>query len=115
MVTDESNRRSRQDSLDDVAVDVRQAAVDAVVTERQLLMVYAEQVQHGRVDVIAVSGSRRSSERPFVAFTERNAALDAAAGEPGRERERVVVAAPIPLAARHSAEFGRPQYDGVVQ
>jgi hypothetical protein len=33
-----------QDLLDHMAMHVRQSAIDAVVAERELLMVYAEQV-----------------------------------------------------------------------
>src|SRR5881396_1108550 len=42
----------RQDRVDDVAVDVRQAAVDAVVADRQLFVVDAQQVQQRGVQVV---------------------------------------------------------------
>src|SRR6185503_6719475 len=44
-----------------------------------------------------------------------DAPFDAAAGEPVRECERIVVATLAALAAGHPAKFGRPQNDRVVQ
>ena len=43
-----------EDLLDHVSVDVREAAVGAVVTEGEFLVVEAEEVEHGRVDVVAL-------------------------------------------------------------
>ena len=53
--------------------------------------------------------------RPFVGRAVGDAALDAAAGEPGGEGERVVVAALGALAAGHAAELGGPDDDRVVE
>src|SRR5262249_42888870 len=47
-------RRSFQDSVYHIAMHIRQAAVAAVVAEGQLEMIDAEQMQDGRVHVIAV-------------------------------------------------------------
>ena len=56
---------SRQNAAHDLAADVGQAAVDAVVVERQPLVVDAEQVQHRGVEVVPVdAGSRPPSSRP---------------------------------------------------
>ena len=46
---------------------IRQAAVDAVVAEGEALVVDAEQVQHGGVDVVAVSGVLCGAVGPGVA------------------------------------------------
>src|SRR4051812_49288495 len=90
---------SPHDLLDDMSVDVCQTAVDAVVADRQLLMVDAQQVQDGRVDVVAVGRLVDRLVRPLVASPVGHASLDAPAAEPVGERERVVVAALRTLAA----------------
>ena len=53
--------RLRQDLLDHVSVHVGQAAVDAVVAERQPRVIDAQEVKDGGVQVVAV---RRRSRRP---------------------------------------------------
>jgi hypothetical protein len=90
-----------EDLLDHVAVDVREAAVGAVVPEDEFLVVEPEEVQDGGVDVVtlgelfAVGGL----VAPFVALPVGDAALDAAAGEPVGEDEGVMVAALAALGA----------------
>jgi len=44
-----------QQPVEDVTVNVGQAAVDAVVADRQLRVVDAEEVEHGGVDVVPVA------------------------------------------------------------
>src|SRR6267378_438691 len=66
------------------------------------------------MDVVAI-GRLERLVGPFVALTVTDAPLDATAGEPVRERERIVVAPLAALAAGHPAEFGRPQNDRIVQ
>ena len=72
---------------------VGQAAVDAVVAEGQLGVVDAQQVQDRGVQVVAAGRARAVLPGPFVALAVGDAALDAAAGQPGDERAAVVVAA----------------------
>jgi hypothetical protein len=67
------------------------------------------------MQVVAVRDAVDGLVRPFVARAMGHAPLDAAAGQPGGERERVVVAAPGALAAGHAAELGGPDDDGVVE
>ena len=43
-----------EDLLDYVPVDVREAAVGAVVTEGEFLVIEAEEVQDGGMDVLAL-------------------------------------------------------------
>ena len=106
---------SRHDLLNHMPMHIGQAAVDAVVAERQARVIDAEQVQHRRVNVVAIRRMLGRAERPLVAGPVGDAALDAAAGEPVCERERVVIAAQAALAARHTAELGRPHHDRVVE
>ena len=61
------DRGSGQDLVNDLAVDVGQPAVDAVVAERQPLVVDAEQVQDRGVEVVAVGRVLGGLVRPFVA------------------------------------------------
>ena len=106
---------SRQDLLDHMPVHVGQPPVDAVVAERQAGVIDAQQVKDGGVQVVAVRDVFDGLVRPFVARAVGHAPLDAAAGQPGGEGERVVVAALGALAARHAAELGGPDDDRVVE
>src|SRR5262249_56390050 len=90
----------RQQLPDPVPMPVGQPPVTAVVPKRQLLVVDPQQVQDGRVQVVAVRRLRRPP-RPLVALPECGPALDARPGQPGDRRAAVVVAAgralPAPL------------------
>jgi hypothetical protein len=74
---------------------IREAAVDAVVADGELLVIDAEQVHHRGVDVVAGRriGAVERLVAPLVALAGGDAALDAAAAEPVGEDVRVVVAA----------------------
>src|SRR5438128_1039504 len=74
-----------QDFPDHIAVHVGQAPVGAVVTEGEPLVVDAEEVQEGCVEIVAVGFSRLSLPGPFVALAVGDAALDARAGHPRDE------------------------------
>ena len=58
---------------------IREAAGDAVVVEAEFLVVQAEQVQRGGVEVLAVGGILGGFEAEVVGAAIRGAALDAAA------------------------------------
>src|SRR5579883_3023826 len=73
---------SQEDLADDAAVDVGQAAVDAVVAEGQSGVVDPQQVQRGGVEVVAVGRVLDGPVRPLVAGPARDAPLNAAAGQP---------------------------------
>src|SRR5829696_10143094 len=90
---------SGQEISQDAAVDVGETAVDAIVTERELGMVDAQQMENGGVDVIPVDGIDGGFVRPLVALAVSRAAANAAAREPVGERKRVVVPSLVPLAA----------------
>ena len=95
-----------QDVPDHVPVHVREAAVGAVVSEGQLLVIEAEEVQDGGVDIVTLGEALAVGrfEAPFVALSVGEAAFDAAAGEPVGEDEGVMVAALAALGAGHAAE-----------
>src|SRR5262245_49840268 len=83
----------RQDFADDVAVDVGQPALDAVVVDAQPLVVEAEEVQNGRVEVVDCRDVFDCLVAELVGRTVAEWDFDAGAGEPDGEALRVVVAA----------------------
>src|SRR5436309_14203907 len=66
------------------------------------------------VDVVAIS-LFDSLIRPLIAFAASHTAFNAAAGQPGGEREWIMVASFLALAARHPAKFTGPHDDGIIQ
>ena len=54
-----------------MAVDVGQAAVDAVVAEGELGVIDAQQVKDGGVEVVAIGDVVDGLVRPFVASRRR--------------------------------------------
>src|SRR5690606_38006982 len=105
---------SREDAPQDEAVDVRQAEVAAFVTDRETLVVDAEEPEDRRVEV--VDGDRLDRlPSPFIALADRMAGPDARSREPDDERAAVVVAAALSLSERHAAELGRPDDERVVE
>src|SRR5437879_5126490 len=97
----------REEIGDDVAVDVGQASVNAVVAESEFLVVDAEQVEDRGVKVVAV-GRFDGFPGPFIAFAVGRAGLNTRAGEPGDKCAAVMVAAGAALAEGHAAKFGGP-------
>lgn len=92
--------------LDHMAVHIGQAALDAVVIKAQLLMIEAEQVQRGRMQVVAVAGILGSFESQVIARAITRTAFDAAAGQPRGEGAGIVVASLLsPLHERLTAEL----------
>src|SRR5579871_5233428 len=105
MVRPGERRGSGEQIAKHSSFNVGQAAVDAVVADGKAFVVDAQQVEHGGVDVVA--GRRTVAVgrfvAPFVAGANGRAAADAAAREPVREHERVVIA-PVPtLGTGHAA------------
>ena len=98
-------------------MNIREAAVHAVVAEGEFLMFNAEQVHHGGVDVIDLGGFAAvlGFVAPFIAETVGDTAADAAAAEPVGEDERIVIPALAALRARHAAELRGPENDGVFE
>src|SRR5581483_12272544 len=84
---------SRQYPGDQLPVHVGQPHVPAAEPEGQPLVVDAEQVQHGRVQVVDLYPVADHLVAPLVGLAVHGAALDPAAGQPEGERELVVVAA----------------------
>ena len=94
-------------------MDVGEATVDAVVAVGEALVIDAEEMEHRRVDVIAVDGLFDGFVGPFVGGSVADTALEAAAGQPGGEPRGIVVSAEAALTAGHAAELGGPLDDRV--
>ena len=75
--------------------DVGQAEVAALEAVGQLRVVEAEQVQHRGVQVVDVDLVLDDVEAELVGLAERDARLDAAAGQPHREGVGMMVAAVV--------------------
>ena len=82
------------DFLDHVTVDVGQATIDPIVSHEELRVIDAQQIQDGGVDVVDL-GRITSIQRliaPLITWPIGRAALNATAGQPVREDERIVIA-----------------------
>ena len=84
---------SAQDRLDHVSINVRQPEISAGIAIDEPRVVDPHQVQDRGVIVMHVHRVLDDVDAEFVGLTVRAAALDSAAGEQGRERLGVVVAA----------------------
>lgn len=81
--------------FDDVAVNVGQASVDAIVAHAELGVVDAEEVEDGGVDVVDFGGCGAYEwfVSPLIALAGGDPALDAAAAHPVSEAIRIMIAA----------------------
>src|SRR5579871_4573443 len=97
-------------------MDVREAEVAALETERQLLVIKAELMKQRRIQVMHVHGIARHIEAEFVRFTMHMAALQTAARHPHAETT-VVMVAPVFTALHHrrAAKFAAPYHERVIQ
>src|ERR1044072_7814999 len=110
-----SARVSGEQIRDDLAVDVGEAAVGAVVAEGEFLMVDAEEVQRGGVEVVGRGGVARGFPGPFIAFAAGDAAFDTAAGHTADEGAAAVRAPVAALEKGHRADLGVPEDEGCVE
>src|ERR1700738_5275441 len=83
--------RLRQNVPDDVAMDVGQAAVGAVMAEGQAFVIDAQKVQDRGVQIVTIQ-RLDGAPAPLVAFAGRGAPFDTGAGEPGDGGAAVVIA-----------------------
>ncbi len=94
-------------------MDVRQPAVNPIVPVAQLGVLDPEQVQHGGVDIVAVSWLLHRFVGPLIGCAIAYPALDSAARHPRSKSERIVIPPFAPLAARHPTELGGPMHDRI--
>src|SRR5690606_26452182 len=100
--------RSGEQILDDFSIDHRRPLGPAVVPERQLQVVEAEQMQDGRMDVVRIHLLADRLQSDLARLAERRAGPAAAAGEPLRVAPRIVVAPVGALAERRAPELRCP-------
>ena len=98
----------------------RQTLIEALELVDQLLVVHAHQVEDRRVDVPDVDRVLDDVVAEVVGLAERDAGLDAGAGEPVDESARMVVAAVVgprqlALAVGGPAEFATPDHQRFVE
>ena len=110
-------RPSGQDGLDDVAGDVGEAETAPVVGIGELLVIKAEEVEDGGVEVMDIDLVHGGFVAEFVGLAMGDSALDPAAGEPSGEAMRIVIPAgfgPL-LSDRQTPEFTTPEHEGVLE
>ena len=101
---------------DDLSLHVGEAEVAALEAVLQAGVVEAEQVQQRRLQVVDMNPVVDHVEAEVVAGAERDAGLDAAAGQPHGEGVGVMVAAvTAALHHRRAAEFAAPDDQRVVE
>src|SRR5262249_46091240 len=105
----------RQDPRHDLAMNVGQAHVAATESNRQTLVMDAEEVEDRGVKIVDFDlvGDRVISI--IVGGTVDGSASDSSAGEPDGEPVGIVVAAVSPLRHRRAAEFARPDDEGGIE
>ena len=81
-----------EDAVGDVAVDVGQAALNAVVVEGQLFVIDAHQMQHGGVEVVPLHRVLDCLPADLVGLAKAESGLHPAACESAGEAVLVVVA-----------------------
>ncbi len=98
------------------AVNICQAALTAVVIERQFLVIQAEQVQDRRMKIVDRADIFFRFVAEFIRCAITQARFDACSRHPRCKAVGIVIA---PLTARligrHSPEFCCPQNQGIVQ
>ena len=82
-------KRSCDYALDDLAGDVGQPEVAALIVEGEVLMVHPRQVEQGRVQVADADRVLGDVVAEFVGFALAEARLHAAAGHPHAEVYRI--------------------------
>ena len=111
---------SRQHGFHDVAVDVGEAEVAALVTVGEAFVVEAKAVQDGGVQVVNGHGVADDVVGEVVGLAEDEAGFDAAAGQPDRVATGmmvppVILLGQLALAVNRAAKFTAPDDKGVVQ
>ena len=101
--------------MDDIAVDVGEAEIAAGVVVGEALVVEAEGVEEGGVEVVHVDRVFHGAVTEVVGGAVGESTPDAAAGHPDGENVRVVVTAIVVFGHRGAAELATPEDEGVVE
>ena len=108
--------RSGEQRFDHVPMDIGQSSINAIVTDGQALVIDAQQVQHGGMDVIDLCRviAVQRLVAPLVAWAIGNPTLNPTATEPIGKDIRIVVPAFASLGRRHATKFGGPKDKGLI-
>ncbi len=89
-------------------VNIGEAHITAAVTEGELRVVDAQQVQHGGVQIVDGHFVLHDFVAVIVGRPEGRAAFDAAAGHPHREGEGIVISPILALSEGRAAKLAGP-------
>ncbi len=90
-------------------MDLRQAFVATEVRVGELILVEAELIQDGSVNIAEVIRFLDRSQADGIGGSDDSAALDSATGHPHGEAQIVVVSANARLCFRRTSELATPQ------
>ena len=101
--------------MNDVAVDISEAAVDAVLTDGEAFVIDAHEVEDGGVEVVEVDGFVFGVVAVVVGRAVNGAWFDTAASHEHGEAVWIVVAAVFTLGGWSASEFAAPKNEGFVE
>lgn len=96
--------------IDDLSMNVRQTAVNSIVTDRQPFVIDPQLMQNRGMNVIDLGGlgTVQGLVSPWVRFPVSHAAADTTATHPIGEHMRIVVASLASLGAGHPTKLSSP-------
>ena len=120
MQSSETRKRLRQDVSDDVAVDIGEPEVAALVAVGEALVLNSHEVEESRMEVVHMHRFLDDIVAIVVGFSVADAGLRATTGEPHRETTWMVIAAVVllgedALAVGGAAEFPAPDDKCVIK
>src|SRR6185437_4589337 len=101
--------------LDDFATIDGRAFVAAIVEQGQPVMIDTQTMKNGRVQIVDVNAVLDRIQTDVVGGAVRDAAFDAAAGQPNGKAKRIMIASGTALAHRCAAELATPDNERAVE
>src|SRR5579883_49823 len=101
--------------LHDLAFNISQSLVLAIVSEGEFGVVEAEQMKNGGVEVVDVNATLHTIETKFVSCAVNESPSHAATGHEHREAIWIVVASVRPFGHRRAAKFATPDHERFVE
>src|SRR5260221_9208433 len=105
---------SGQNLVNDFTRHIGQTITPAIVKISQFLVIHAEEVEHGRVEIVDTHAVLHRLVADFIRLAITCAAFDAGPSHPRYESIRIVVAPPTALKPRHPAKLTAPNYQSAV-
>ena len=106
---------SGQDLVNDPTGNIGQTVFSSVVEERQGLVIQAQQMQDGGVDVVDMNAILYGPQSNGIRGAVSHASTHTSAGEPQCVAPRIVVAAGSLFAHRHPSKFTTPNDECVLE